>query len=47
MGRAIFINANLLDGDHPAKTGSTVVTSRDRIMSVGIGRSPIWPPMIA
>jgi imidazolonepropionase-like amidohydrolase len=37
MGRTIFTNANLLDGDHPAKPGSTVVISGERITSVGTG----------
>ena len=35
MTRLIFRNANLLDGDHPARPGSTVVVEGERIASVG------------
>lgn len=35
MGRIRFTNANLLDGEHPAQSGSTVVIDGDRIVEVG------------
>ena len=34
MARLIFANANLLDGNHPAQPGATVVVEDDRIVSV-------------
>lgn len=34
MGRTIFANGNLLDGEHPAKPDSTVVVDGDRIVLV-------------
>jgi imidazolonepropionase-like amidohydrolase len=37
MTRTVFANANLLDGEHPARAGSTVVIEDDRITSVGSG----------
>ena len=35
MARTVFTNANLVDGEHPAKPGVTVVVDGDRIVSVG------------
>ncbi|MDH3643463.1 MAG: amidohydrolase family protein [Gammaproteobacteria bacterium] len=35
MGKLILTNANLLDGEHPAQSGSTVVVDNDRIAAVG------------
>jgi len=35
--RTVFANANLLDGEHPAKAGSTVVVEGNRITSVTTG----------
>lgn len=43
MGRLIFADANLLDGEHPTRPGSTVVVEGDRITSVGdvvVGAGP-------
>jgi imidazolonepropionase-like amidohydrolase len=37
MTRTVFTNANLLDGEHPAQSGSTVVIEGNRIASVGTG----------
>jgi imidazolonepropionase-like amidohydrolase len=37
MARLVFVDANLLDGEHPARPGSTVVVEDDRIVSVGHG----------
>ncbi|MGQ0803933.1 MAG: amidohydrolase family protein, partial [Actinomycetota bacterium] len=37
MGRLIFTGANLLDGEHPARPGTTVVVEGNRITSVGEG----------
>lgn len=37
MGRLIVTDANLLDGEHPARPGSTVVVEGNRITSVGEG----------
>ncbi len=37
MGRVIFTNANLLDGEHAAVPGSAVVVDEGRIASVGQG----------
>src|SRR4051794_33858495 len=34
MGRLVLTNANLLDGEHPAVAGRTVVIDGDRIKSV-------------
>ena len=34
MARLVFTNANLLDGEHAAQAGSTVVVDGDRIVSV-------------
>ena len=34
MARTVFAGANLLDGDHPARPGTTVVVEGDRIVSV-------------
>jgi len=34
MARTVFVNANLVDGEHPARPGSTVVVDGDRIASV-------------
>jgi imidazolonepropionase-like amidohydrolase len=39
MARLVFANANLLDGDHPAQPGSTVVVENDRIVSFDHGSS--------
>jgi hypothetical protein len=33
MGRLVFPDANLLDGEHAARPGSTVVVEGDRIAS--------------
>ena len=42
MGRTVFTNANLVDGEHPAKPGSTVIIEGNRITSVGTGtRRPV------
>src|SRR5690242_10531183 len=38
MARTVFTNANLVDGEHPAKPGVTVVVDGDRIASVGTGQ---------
>jgi imidazolonepropionase-like amidohydrolase len=38
MARTVFTNANLVDGEHPAKPGVTVVVDGDRITSVGTGQ---------
>ena len=35
MSRLIFSNANLLDGEHPARPGTTVVVEGERIAAVG------------
>ena len=37
-GRLVFTNANLVDGEHPAKPGVTVVVEGERITSVGTGQ---------
>jgi len=37
MATTAFTNANLVDGEHPAKPGSTVVVTGNRITSVGTG----------
>jgi imidazolonepropionase-like amidohydrolase len=37
VARLILTNANLLDGEHPAKPGATVVVDGDRIASVTVG----------
>ena len=38
MARIVFTNANLVDGEHPAKPGVTVVVDGERIASVGTGQ---------
>ena len=43
MARLVFTNANLLDGEHPAKPGATVVVDGDRIASVTIGPADVAP----
>src|SRR5437868_4475436 len=43
MSRTCFINANLLDGEHPAKPGSTVVVQDDRILTVGASATEVRP----
>lgn len=35
MGRVIFTRANLVDGERPAKSGSTVTVEGDRITAIG------------
>jgi len=35
MTRLVFTNANLLDGEHPARVGTTIVVEGNRITSVG------------
>src|SRR5258706_7707144 len=35
--RTCFINSNLLDGEHPAKPGTSVVVEADRIVTVTTG----------
>ena len=40
MPRIVFQGANLLDGDQPARAGSTVVVEGDRIVTVGRGGKP-------
>ena len=37
MSRIVYTNANLLDGEHPAKPESTVVVEGNRIASVETG----------
>jgi imidazolonepropionase-like amidohydrolase len=37
MDRTVFTNANLVDGEHPAKPASTVVIEGNQITSVGTG----------
>ena len=37
MDRTVFTNANLVDGEHPAKPGSPVIIKGNRITSVGTG----------
>jgi imidazolonepropionase-like amidohydrolase len=37
MGRVIFTDANVLDGEHPARPGTTVVVDGNRIVTVGDG----------
>jgi imidazolonepropionase-like amidohydrolase len=37
MARLVLTNANLLDGEHPAKPGASVVVEGDRIASVTVG----------
>lgn len=37
MSRTVFRNGNVLDGEHPAKPGSTVVVEGDRIVTVATG----------
>ncbi len=39
MPRIVFQGANLLDGDQPARAGSTVVVEGERITGVGRGRT--------
>ena len=39
MSRILFTNANLLDGEHAAQSGSTVVVDGDRIVEVGASGS--------
>jgi imidazolonepropionase-like amidohydrolase len=41
MTRLVFRNANLLDGDHPARAGSTLVVEGSRIAAVGA--APVAP----
>jgi hypothetical protein len=42
MTRTIFRNANLLDGDRPARAGATVVVEGERIRAVaGPGGAPV------
>ena len=36
MARTIFTNANLLDGENPAQSGTTVVVEGDRITATGV-----------
>jgi imidazolonepropionase-like amidohydrolase len=43
MGRLVFTGANLLDGEHPARPGSTVVVDGNRITSVGNGAADAGP----
>ena len=43
MARTVFTNANLVDGEHPAKPGVTVVVDGERIASVGTGLSDTRP----
>src|SRR6478609_6712984 len=38
MGRIVFTNANLLDGENPAKPDSSVVVEGNRIIQVGNGQ---------
>jgi imidazolonepropionase-like amidohydrolase len=38
MARIVFTNANLVDGEHPAKPGTTVVVDGERIASVATGQ---------
>ena len=37
MDRTVFTNANLVDGEHPAKPASTVIIEGNKITSVGTG----------
>ncbi|HUF84028.1 MAG TPA: amidohydrolase family protein, partial [Acidimicrobiia bacterium] len=43
MSRLIFTNANLLDGEYPARPGSTVVVDGNRIASVGTAAADAGP----
>jgi imidazolonepropionase-like amidohydrolase len=44
MGRTVFTNANVLDGENPAKPGSTVVVEDGRIVQVSNGNgTPTGP----
>lgn len=44
MSRTIFRNANLLDGDSPARSGASVAVEGDRIVAVsGPGDAPLPP----
>jgi imidazolonepropionase-like amidohydrolase len=43
MGRTVFLHANLLDGEHPAKPDSTVVVTGNRITSVTTGAVAAQP----
>ena len=44
MGRVIFTQANLVDGEHPARAGSTVVVEGERITTAGNGGGPAPTP---
>jgi len=44
MSRTIFRNANLLDGEHPARAGVTVVVEGERITAVSGPGDPPAPP---
>jgi imidazolonepropionase-like amidohydrolase len=41
MSRMIFCNANLLDGDHPARKDTTIVVEGERIVQVTSGSVPL------
>ena len=41
MGRTVFTNANVLDGENPAKPGSTVVVEDGRITQVANGNGTV------
>ena len=40
MGRTIFTNANLVDGERPPRGGAVVVVEGERIAAAGDGRRP-------
>lgn len=43
MTRTVFIHANVLDGEHPAKPDCTVVVEGGRVTSVAVGAATIEP----